>query len=167
MAYTTPRTWVTGELVTAAMLNANIRDNENAAFPLGVDAWTTFTPTFTQGATITKTVTYAKYQRVGRLIVAQVLLAVTSAGTANTQIIVSLPVTGVGGGNQPIGVFYMSDTSTSPFNYMGFAAMVSTTTVSGIGSGFAGYMGATAGPGGVTLASGDSIGYSVMYEAAS
>ena len=27
MAYTTPRTWVTGELVTAAFMNANVRDN--------------------------------------------------------------------------------------------------------------------------------------------
>ncbi len=29
MAWTTPRTWVTGELVTAAMLNAHVRDNFN------------------------------------------------------------------------------------------------------------------------------------------
>lgn len=28
MAWTTPRTWVTGEVVTAAMLNEQIRDNE-------------------------------------------------------------------------------------------------------------------------------------------
>jgi hypothetical protein len=30
VAYTTPRTWVTGEVVTAAMLNANVRDNMKA-----------------------------------------------------------------------------------------------------------------------------------------
>lgn len=29
MAWTTPRTWVAGELVTATMLNTHIRDNEN------------------------------------------------------------------------------------------------------------------------------------------
>lgn len=31
MAWTTPRTWVTGELVTAALLNTHLRDNLNAA----------------------------------------------------------------------------------------------------------------------------------------
>ena len=30
MAWTTPRTWVTGELVTAVILNAYVRDNQNA-----------------------------------------------------------------------------------------------------------------------------------------
>ena len=30
MAWTVPRTWVTGELVTAAQLNAHLRDNLNA-----------------------------------------------------------------------------------------------------------------------------------------
>ena len=30
MGWTTPRTWVTGEVVTAAQLNEQIRDNENA-----------------------------------------------------------------------------------------------------------------------------------------
>lgn len=30
MAWTTPRTWVAGELVTAALFNTHIRDNENA-----------------------------------------------------------------------------------------------------------------------------------------
>jgi hypothetical protein len=30
MAWTTPRTWSDGELVTASMMNAHVRDNENA-----------------------------------------------------------------------------------------------------------------------------------------
>ena len=30
MAWSTPRTWVTGELVTAALLNSYVRDNQNA-----------------------------------------------------------------------------------------------------------------------------------------
>ncbi len=29
MAWTTPRTWVTGELVTAAIMNTHVRDNED------------------------------------------------------------------------------------------------------------------------------------------
>lgn len=33
MAWTSPRTWVTGELVTAALLNTHLRDNLNAVWP--------------------------------------------------------------------------------------------------------------------------------------
>jgi hypothetical protein len=36
MAWTTPRTWTTGELVTAAIMNAHIRDNQNVLNPSGV-----------------------------------------------------------------------------------------------------------------------------------
>jgi hypothetical protein len=35
MAWTNPKTWVPGELVTAAQLNQYIRDNMNAMFPVG------------------------------------------------------------------------------------------------------------------------------------
>lgn len=35
MAWTSPRTWIVGELVTAAMLQEQIRDNMNAMFPIG------------------------------------------------------------------------------------------------------------------------------------
>lgn len=33
MAWTTPRTWTDGELVTAAIMNAHVRDNLNASAP--------------------------------------------------------------------------------------------------------------------------------------
>ena len=33
MAWTTPRTWTTGEIVTAALLNTNLRDNLNVTAP--------------------------------------------------------------------------------------------------------------------------------------
>jgi microcystin-dependent protein len=35
MAWTTPRTWVAGETLTAALMNQQVRDNWNAAFPTG------------------------------------------------------------------------------------------------------------------------------------
>jgi hypothetical protein len=41
MTWTTPRTWVAAETVTAALFNTHIRDNSNA---LG-DTWASFTPT--------------------------------------------------------------------------------------------------------------------------
>jgi len=36
MAWTTPRTWTTGELVTAAIMNAHVRDNQGVLNPAGV-----------------------------------------------------------------------------------------------------------------------------------
>ena len=36
MAWTAPRTWTTGELVTAAIMNTHIRDNQNIINPTGV-----------------------------------------------------------------------------------------------------------------------------------
>lgn len=39
----TPRTWVVGEVVTAALLNQEIRDQFNSMFA----AWTSYTPTWT------------------------------------------------------------------------------------------------------------------------
>ena len=36
MSWTTPRTWTTGELVTAAIMNAHIRDNQTTLNPAGV-----------------------------------------------------------------------------------------------------------------------------------
>lgn len=35
MAWTTPRTWVAGETVTASLMNTHVRDNLSAALPVG------------------------------------------------------------------------------------------------------------------------------------
>lgn len=40
MAWTTPRTWVTNELVTASIMNTHVRDNLNALFSPLSDGWT-------------------------------------------------------------------------------------------------------------------------------
>lgn len=37
MAWTTPRTWVDGEVVTATMLNANVKDNMDYLKANGTD----------------------------------------------------------------------------------------------------------------------------------
>lgn len=166
MAYSTPRTWVAGEYPTAAQFNANLRDNLNAAFPFGVDAWTAYTPTLTQSATVTKTVTYAKYQRVGRLIVAQVLLAVTGTGTGANAVAVGLPVTAATSSvDLECGSGHIVDASAAAV-YKGFACLATTTTIqlrpsSTTTTGFLGADTFTA-----ALASGDLVTYNVMYESA-
>jgi hypothetical protein len=60
---------------------------------LGIGALTDWTPTVTQGVTVTKTVTYAKYCRLGPLVYLCANMTITSAGTNGSVIAVSnLPV---------------------------------------------------------------------------
>ena len=56
------------------------------------EAWTTFVPTLTQGATVTKNVDYASYVKMGRRLIVQVKLSVTGAGTAANDIVAGLPL---------------------------------------------------------------------------
>jgi len=49
MAWTTNRTWVSGELVTAAIMNTYVRDNLNT-----ISGWTNHTPTL-KGVTVDPT----------------------------------------------------------------------------------------------------------------
>lgn len=70
-----------GQRLTAAVLNA----------ALGDAVWTPYTPTLTQGATVSKTVTRAAYVKVGRKVTVNFRLGATSAGTAGGAIAVGLP----------------------------------------------------------------------------
>lgn len=167
MAWSTPATWVAGAVLTAAQLNAQVRDNLNAAFPLGAPdvAWTGYTPTLTQSATVTKTVTYAKYTRVGRTIIGSVYLTVTGTGTASNAIKVGAPVAAAATG-LILGPAYVFDTSAALL-YTAVATLSSTTeiqmlgTVNGAATPVLGALGFTA-----ALASGDLVLVNFQYEAA-
>jgi len=76
-----PFPFVAGDVLTAAELNG-----------IG-EAWTSYTPTVTQGVAVTNTPVYAKYAQVNKIVLVQVILALTSAGTAASVISVSLPNT--------------------------------------------------------------------------
>jgi len=165
MAYSTPRTWVTGELVTAAELNQEIRDNINAVAPLGAGAWTSFVPTLTQGASVANTVAYAKYFQIGKLTIAQVKLNVTGVGTATTNIGVTLPVPfTASGAPRIIGDGWIYDASANSV----YKAIIEITSTQGIffrpttttANDFLGSAAMTA-----ALASGDLVTYSAIYEA--
>ena len=124
MTWTAPRTWVTGETVTAANMNTHVRDNLKA---IG-DAWTSYTPTLAQGVStnIAKTVTYAKYVAAGKLIICQVRLDPTAAGTAGSPITITLPVTAASS-VYVVGSGSYSDTGTAL--YPAIAWLTSTTTL--------------------------------------
>lgn len=64
---TTPRTWVVGEVVTAALLNQEIRDQFNSFF----GAWSSYTPTWTAATTnpvLNNGVLVGRYMKIGRTI---------------------------------------------------------------------------------------------------
>lgn len=72
-------TFVAGQVLTAAELNA-------------AGAWQDYTPSWTQSATITKTVNWARYTQFNKLVVVNIKMTASSAGTANNKILVGLPV---------------------------------------------------------------------------
>lgn len=168
MAYpATPKTWVAGDVLTAAQLNAELRDALLGAFPLGPPdtAWTAYTPTLVQSAAVTKTVTYAKYQRIGRLIIAQVVLVCTGAGTAANQVLIGLPVTAAAPTFTVVGQGYIFDQSAN-LVYRGIADLPSSTTVRLLATNST--VSAALGVDAFTaaLAASDEIKVSVMYESA-
>lgn len=132
-------------------------------------ALTSWTPTVTQSGSVTVTVAYGKYLRIGRMIFAQCVLGVTGSGTgANDVVIGSLPATAATNSPLfPVGTGVINDSSATPpaggTAYPGFAVLASTTTVKIMGTN-GGILGSTLFTAG--LASGDTISASIAYEAA-
>lgn len=87
---TTPRTWVAGEVPTAAHFNENVRDFGRAF----ADAWTSYTPTLTASTTSpTNWTQTGYYMRAGKLVIAAFDLTAggsMTAGSGNYRI--ALPV---------------------------------------------------------------------------
>ena len=147
-----PFPFVASTVLTAAQLNG-----------IG-EAWTSYTPVLkTAGNTVAATVSYAKYAQVNKIVICNVRLVATAVGSANGAISISLPVASTTSDDlQTIGSFAIKDASTA--YYAGAAINFSTTTVTGIGYGAGGDMGAS-NPA-FTIAVGDEIAFSVSYEVA-
>lgn len=100
MAWTTPRTWVAGEVVTAALLNTHLRDNLNAISGL----WTAWTPTITATAGTFTTVSAAgRYTQIGKTVIWSLTITMTTAGTASNYLQFTLPATAAAGNGSNIG----------------------------------------------------------------
>ena len=157
-----------GQLIFETDTNSFVaRDTSDAwqtAVPLG--AWTAYTPTLTQSVTVTKTVTYAKYQRVGRMINVQALLACTGAGTAGNAVVFGLPVAAANATSlTPCGTFYLRDDSAGT-SYHGAAVFAGvTTSVNGVANAQTNYLGVASFA--AALANLDVVGVALTYEAAS
>ena len=168
MAYpATPKTWVAGDVLTAAQLNAELRDALLAAFPLSVNAWTAYTPTLTQLGAVTKTVDYARYQRVGRWITVELSLTATGAGTAANPILVGLPVAAASLPLlQTLGIMNFFDASTG-LRHVATANRDTASTLSFLSTvSTANSLFGSGGAFGLAMAAGDVISVAATYEAA-
>lgn len=99
MAWTTPRTWVAGEVVTAANLNTHLRDNMLAVYP-STPTWTAVTfaaGNFTASGSQTWTLVAGdqslfKYLVIGKTMhVHLVLTTTTVGGTPSKELRVAIP----------------------------------------------------------------------------
>lgn len=114
MAWTTPSTWTAGATLTAAQLNAQLRDNLKA---IG-DPWTSYTPTFTNWTLGNGTIT-GSYMQAGKYVWGNLFYTVGSTDTKSGTLVLSLPVTkAADGGGQlsPLGVGTAFDTSAGTIN---------------------------------------------------
>lgn len=138
-------------------------------FPEGVGAWTSYTPTVSQGATtnIAKTINYSAWTREGRKITWEFYVTITGTGTASNNIVLTVPVAGTGAG-PPLGSGFIYDASTTGL-IPGVWSLVSATTcslfVAGTGAGIV--AGGAGGTMAAALANGDQIRGQAIYEAAS
>lgn len=144
-------TFTSGQVLTAAELNT-------------AGAWSSYTPTWTQTVAVTKTVNWALYSELGKIVFVNVQMTATGSGTAAADIVVGLPVT-ASANNFVIGhgAFFTSTTSWP------FLATLNTSTsirfISPVSTGFPNYFSGTAGTN-VNLVSGDIVNFILTYEAA-
>ena len=161
MAWTTPTNVATGDVLTASRYNNEVVGNGLVLAPFAA-AWTSWTPTLTQPAAIAKTVTYANYVQVGKLVIANFNLSVTGTGTAANGVSFGLP-TACTTTLLIVGSCQIFDTSAST-SYAGNCVALTTTAVSFVGD-WAGANVFGVAPS-IALGAGDAIKGTLMYEAA-
>lgn len=128
--------------------------------------WISYTPTIKGGATtVTATINYAKYMRIGKTIWVQVEAQITSSGSANGIISVTYPsdlAPASQGVFRTVGVFSLDDAGVGAIQGVAVAFNNEIRGRSGPNSGD--FMGANTPA--ITLANNDRIAVSVIYEVA-
>jgi hypothetical protein len=124
--------------------------------------WTSYTPVITQNATLTTTVSYAKYQQVGKMVTVQVQLSITSAGTGNNIIVVTLPINmSSSSEDRSYGSFMYKDSGTA--YYQGSVIGSSASAVKFVVHNSQNFLGSVPN---FAAANGDAIGFTISYEVA-
>jgi hypothetical protein len=105
VAWVSPRTWIVGQIVTAAQLN-EVRDSLKAVG----DAWTNYTPTPT-GITVGNGTLTGVFRQTGKTVNFHIEFVAGSSSTFSGTIIFQMPVNSVWTPPTPIGVAYLFDNS--------------------------------------------------------
>lgn len=131
----------------------------------GVPAWTTWTPTVTQGSAVTHTVNHARYTRLGKVLMVTMRVTFTAAGTAANVILVSgMPADVLQAGTEAacFGSFIFFDTGTG-YRAGSVRSATGGTTLSFIVESGTSRLGVNPA---VTIASGDELSFTALYEIA-
>lgn len=175
MAYVNPKTWVTNDLISAAQLNQDLRDNILFLYTGAYEAWTAYTPTVKfGGTTATLSNNDSRYTKHGRLVIGAATFRVSNLNSGSGSLTVTFPVTartrsGLSGQYGAIGAAQWVDVSAGAF-YSGFTRVNSTTdmwvgTVASPGTAWSNTSPVTIAVGG--SGTGDEFDLQFMYESAS
>ena len=125
-----------------------------------------FSPTIQQPGLLTRTISYANYQRGGDYVEGEILLVVTGTGTANNIINISLPVTPAAVAGQAAGYGYLYDASAN-VRYPCQPVITSSTLMAFIdpAGGVGVLFGQTGAAFGAALALNDTFTYNFRYRA--
>lgn len=166
MTLATPRTWVVGEVVSAAYMNAEVRDQWNDMLA----AWPTYSPTWAGLSVLGSSTANGRVKKTGRSVDAIAELTWgTSSSLGTGTITVTLPYTAatVAGnlGWQTIGRYYDGAGSTWKTLIAYIASAATTATVYAIRQSDVGWV--SPGTAGYTWASGATMRVQLKYESAS
>jgi hypothetical protein len=143
---------VSGQVLTAATLNT-----------IGA-ASVSYTPTLTQGVTVTKTIISAKYWQLNKLVIGTVNLSITSSGTTATAVQIGLPIAANASTQLIIGSYLVIGGASHYGNKVGSALIYSSTTIGGfVDGGTSNWFGVNPA---FQLLNGDSVYATFAYEVA-
>lgn len=147
--------WVAGNAGVIAWMNA--LDAERAA-------WTAFTPALSQGVGVAISGNVSHWAKIGKIVVAKYQLTAAGAGTAANAVALTLPTAAVSTtAVQSSGVIVIQDLTGASTNYWLMPTAGSTGSFTMTGTTAGAIFGASPA---VTLASGDNINGTLVYEAA-
>lgn len=163
MAWTAPKSWTAGEVVTAALMNAHLRDNLlEIGNPSAV--WTTYAPALAQGVSLSTSTLTAEYSQSGKKVKGNVFAVFSSAGTAASQVTANVPVAPRRNSSPfTIGQFTIRDLSSSIYYTGSVAFLGSASAVRFLVDGQTDAFGVAPA---ITIASTDLLSFNFDYEAA-
>lgn len=169
-SWTSPRTWVATNTLTAAQLNTDVRDNTTYLYDL-THTTQTFTPQLYQNGNRTSSTAIGRYWQQGKIVTLHVRMIASAAGSAGNAIEVrDIPVAPLKTGTpnasadcSAVGLGHVLDNGTAL--YYAAAYFTSTTAIrfQGVSNNNGTDIGAAPS---FALASGDAVAFNIVYEAA-